>query len=276
MATQRINDIELHYELTGGGDDTVVLVHGSWTDHMSWQLVAPALAERCRVLNYDRRGHSRSVDASQRGSRRQHEEDLAALIESLDLGAVHLVGNSYGGSIVLGLAARRPDLVRCVIAHEPPLLGVAAMHPALESELTDVHRIVATVRALLHSGDPTAGARHFIEHVLGPGTWQMLPEDNRRTFVANAASFLEMLADPLWSSVPTLDAVPVLLTDGDASPGWLPGIVSALESTAYRGAARHTFSGAGHVPHLTDAASYVATVQSFISTIAALQQTGLG
>ena len=43
MARQRINDIELYYELTGDGDDTIVLVHGSWTDHLSWQFVVPAL-----------------------------------------------------------------------------------------------------------------------------------------------------------------------------------------------------------------------------------------
>lgn len=130
MPRQRINDIELHYELTGEGDDTVVLVHGGWTDHLSWQFVVPALAERHRVVAYDRRGHSRSDRSTTPASRRLDEADLAALIETLDLGAVNLVGNSYGGSISLGLAARRPDLVRCVAAHEPPLLDVAQERPA--------------------------------------------------------------------------------------------------------------------------------------------------
>ena len=147
MPQQHINDIELYYELTGDGDDTIVLVHGGWTDHLSWQFVVPALAERHRVLSYDRRGHSRSVGSARaQASRRQHEEDLAALIETLDLGVVNLVGNSYGGSISLGLASRRPDLVRCVIAHEPPLLDVAQLHQPLEAELSDVHAIVAEVR----------------------------------------------------------------------------------------------------------------------------------
>ena len=97
MARLHINDIELYYELTGDGDDTVALVHGSWTDHLSWQFVAPALAERHQVLSYDRRGHSSSPAAT--GTRHDDEDDLAALIEHLALGPVHVVGSSFGASI---------------------------------------------------------------------------------------------------------------------------------------------------------------------------------
>ena len=275
MPRQRINDIELYYELTGDGDDALVLVHGSWTDHLSWQFVVPALAERHTVLSYDRRGHSRSVGLDRaQGSRRQHEDDLAALIETLDLGLVNLVGNSYGGSISLGLASRRPDLVRCVIAHEPPLLGAAQLHPPLQADLSGVHEIVAHVSELLQAGDPDGGARLFVEQVLGPGTWQMMPDDNRRTFAANAATFVDMIADPAWAEVPAAGVVPVLLTDGDASPSWLPAIVDALASTAYPHAHLHTFAGAGHIPHLTDPESYATTVQSFASATQAVHVVG--
>jgi pimeloyl-ACP methyl ester carboxylesterase len=50
---QRLNGTELFYELTGSGDP-LVLVHGSWTDHKSWQFVVPGLARSFRVLTYDR------------------------------------------------------------------------------------------------------------------------------------------------------------------------------------------------------------------------------
>jgi pimeloyl-ACP methyl ester carboxylesterase len=275
MPQQRINDTELYYELTGNGPDTLVLVHGSWTDHLSWQFVVPSLAERHRVLSYDRRGHSRSsAPIGRHGSRRQHEDDLAALIETLDLGVVTLVGNSYGGSIALGLASRRPDLVRCVVVHEPPLLGVAQLRPSLEADVTEVHEIVAEMTGLLQVGNPEAGARLFVESVLGPGTWQMLPDDNRRTFIANAPTFVDMIADPAWAEVPRPGVVPVLLTDGDASPPWLPAIVDALASTTYPHAERHTFSGAGHVPHLTHPESFATTVESFAAAAQPLGVAG--
>jgi pimeloyl-ACP methyl ester carboxylesterase len=266
MARQRINDIELYYERTGDSDSTVVLVHGGWTDHRSWQFVAPALAERHQVVSYDRRGHSRSERPTTPGSRRLDEDDLAALIETLDLGPVHLVGNSYGGSISLGLAARRPDLVLDVAAHEPPLVGVARSYAPLAAELSHVNRLIDDVAEMLRAGDLAGGAQHFIDAVvLGPGSWQLLPEENRRTFVANAATFLDTIGDPHWADPPEPDALPVLLTDGSNSPSWLPTIVSALAASTYRHADRHTFVGAGHVPHLTHPHQYVALIESFMA-----------
>ena len=112
-----INGVDLHYELTGDSGPTLVLVHGAWVDHTSWRLVAPALAETHRVVRYDRRGHTLSAGTDIRhGSREQHEDDLAGLIEALDLGPVHLIGSSYGASVALAVAANRPDLVNSVFA----------------------------------------------------------------------------------------------------------------------------------------------------------------
>ena len=124
MPTKTINGAQLYYELTGDGAP-LVLVHGSWIDATSWDLVVPAFADHHRVVTYDRRGHSRSRRTAA-GSRRQDEDDLIALLETFDLAPAHLVGNSFGAGIVLAVAGRRPDLVRSVVAHEPTLVGVAA------------------------------------------------------------------------------------------------------------------------------------------------------
>ena len=59
MATANVNGVRLRYELNGTGD-VLVLVHGSWTSHHSWDRVLPRLADSFRVLTYDRRGHSES------------------------------------------------------------------------------------------------------------------------------------------------------------------------------------------------------------------------
>src|SRR5215216_6937419 len=82
MPEQRVNGAKLFYELNGSGD-SLVLVHGSWVDHKDWQLVVPHLARSFRVLTYDRRGHSLSERPLGQGSRREDEEDLAALMEAL-------------------------------------------------------------------------------------------------------------------------------------------------------------------------------------------------
>ena len=267
MSRRRINDVELYHELNGHDGEPVVLVHGGWTDHSSWQLAAPGLSRDHRVLVYDRRGHSRSGRPAAQGSRRTDEDDLAALIEGLDLGPAHLIGNSYGASIVLGLAARRPELARSVVAHEPPLIGIAAPGSGLRATIDRIGDLLEQVAADLRRGELEQGACRFVEDVaLGPGMWSVLPPETRRVMVANAATFLDVLGDPHWGAVPDRrgSEVPVLLTDGDASPDWLPAIVTALAAGPYAGAARHTFAGAGHVPHLTHAAAYLDVVERFI------------
>jgi pimeloyl-ACP methyl ester carboxylesterase len=121
MPTTQVNGIHIHWEINGAIGDPVVLVHGSWGDHQNWAPVVPALSRAFRVLTSDRRGHSRSERPVGQGSVREDVADLAALLNELGHGPAHIIGNSFGASIVLRLAAERADLFRSAIAHEPPL-----------------------------------------------------------------------------------------------------------------------------------------------------------
>src|SRR3954447_21666947 len=76
----KINGIRIHHRVEGRGVP-VVVVHGGWTDHTAWREVSAALARGHRVVSYDRRGHSRSDRPPGPYARRQHEDDLVALIE---------------------------------------------------------------------------------------------------------------------------------------------------------------------------------------------------
>src|SRR5262245_50389986 len=104
MPAARVNGVELYCELAGTGAP-LVLVHGSWTDHRSWDAVTPGLAESFRVLHYDRRGHSRSERPSDQGSIEEDVADLAALIVHAGCAPAFVAGNSWGASIVLRLAS---------------------------------------------------------------------------------------------------------------------------------------------------------------------------
>ena len=122
MPTATVNGVRLSYTIIGDEGPPLVLVHGSWADGGDWELVVPALAEHFRVLTYDRRGHSQSERPPGQGSLDEDAADLAALIEQLELAPAHVVGHSSGGSIVLRLAARRPELFRSLSVQEPALL----------------------------------------------------------------------------------------------------------------------------------------------------------
>jgi pimeloyl-ACP methyl ester carboxylesterase len=51
---------ELHVAAPQGDGAPLVLIHGAWTDHATWNLAVPHL-EAFRVIRDDRRGHSRST-----------------------------------------------------------------------------------------------------------------------------------------------------------------------------------------------------------------------
>jgi pimeloyl-ACP methyl ester carboxylesterase len=262
------NDVELYYDVTGEGDP-LLLVHGGWSDHHNWQAVAPGLAQSFLVVAYDRRGHGQSERASNQGTRRDQEDDLAVLIEKLDCGPVHVAGTSFGASIAIGLAARRPELVRSLIAHEPPLISLVAHDPEIQPLVGQVQATVQSVLARLGLGDVEGGARLFVEEVaLGPGAWEQLPEPLRKTMFETASAFAAEQRDPNWASmdVPEISRLqcPVLLTQGDQSPPWFLGIVAKL-AQIIDGAEVRTYRGAGHAPHITHPSDYLAGITDFLA-----------
>lgn len=93
----------------------LVFVHGSAQNAHTWDTVALALGRP--MLAVDLPGHGHSDWRDDFGYRpHQLAEDLAIVIEELCDEPVVLVGMSLGGSTVSSLAARRPDLVRRVVA----------------------------------------------------------------------------------------------------------------------------------------------------------------
>jgi pimeloyl-ACP methyl ester carboxylesterase len=189
-------------------------------------------------------------------------------MEALNLAPAHVVGNSFGGSIALGLAARRPDLFRSLIVHEAPLMGLVADDIELQPMMMELQGRFDSVVDQLRAGDVAGGTRRFVEEIaLGPGRWDQLPEEDRQRNMNNAPTFLDEVQDPkgvdIDVSALSSFSSPVLLTEGDQSPPWFPKIMSKLAS-AMAGAERLTFSGAGHVPQLTHPDEYVRAVVEFI------------
>jgi pimeloyl-ACP methyl ester carboxylesterase len=264
MPEAEANGVRLYYEIHGGGEP-LVLVHGSWGDATRWRLVVPGLAESFRVLVYDRRGHSRSERPDSPGSVDEDGDDLAALLEALDLAPAHVVTSSYGGNIALRLATRRPEIFRSLSCHEPPLWSLLEGDPERQEILQHGTRSLDAVGRRIADGDHEGAARQFVEEVaFGPGVWDNeLPPEMRAIFVHNAPTFLDELQDPtavcidedaLWNI-----ELSVRLTQGSESPPTFPAVIDRLMELIPH-ASRQTIDGAGHAPQLTHRERYVETV----------------
>lgn len=271
LAFLTVNGIRIAYTDTGGSGAPLVLVHGSWGSHHNWDPVVPGLAEHFRVVSYDRRGHSESERPSGQGHFSEDVADLAALIERLDLAPAWVVGNSAGAVIALQLAATRPEIVRGIIVHEPPLFDLLEPGSAAARAVAEVEAgPEAEVEQRIAAGDHAGAAELFVEQVaLGPGSWAGLPDAMRAMMIANAPTYLDELRDP---ECKTLDETrlaryggPALLTSGDQSPP----IFRPIEDRVARllpQSRRTTYAGAGHIPHVTHPEEYVAEVVGFLGS----------
>jgi pimeloyl-ACP methyl ester carboxylesterase len=269
MPVARVNGVGLYYELNGSGDP-LVLVHGSWADHHSWDPVVGSLADSFRVLTYDRRGHSRSERPDGQGSVFEDADDLAGLIEELDLSPAHVAGNSFGAAVALRAAVRHPRVYRSLIAHEPPLFPLLA-GTELGPALADVQRRVGAVVTLLERPDNEAAARLFADTTaFGPEAWdsQLTPQ-MRDVFITNAPTFLDECRDPDALQM-DLDALagfdkPALLTSRAESAPFFGPVVDIVASRIPE-ASRITIEGADHVPHISMPNRYVELITSFTNT----------
>jgi pimeloyl-ACP methyl ester carboxylesterase len=266
MPIAEVNGVRLAYDDEGSGD-VLILVHGSWTNRRGWDLVAPKLAERFRVVRYDRRGHSESERVG--GTLEDDADDMVALAEDLGLGTFHLVCSSRGGVIGLKLAASRPELVRRIVCHEPPLLDIV---PAGGPDRREADEVVAgegRVVEIIETSDHERAARVFVEEVaFGPGTWERLPRFVRKTFVKNAETFAEEFRDPgvYGVDVAALGRFegPVLLTRSDDSPAWFGVVLNHLDEALPR-VERHVYASGGHMPQANVPDEYVHVVGDFLA-----------
>jgi pimeloyl-ACP methyl ester carboxylesterase len=258
----------VYYELTGRSGDPAVLVHGSLVDHSTWASITPILAQSLTVLQYDRRGYGRSSPGSTADPVANDAADLAALLESLDLYPLHVITHSYGGPVALRLAADRPELVRSLSIHEPPMFGLLADEPSTAAAGSQFLFGIGQIANLVRAGDAARAAQAVVEiFSQTPGAWERLPPRARDEFAAHMDRWLVEYTDP--ASVRPLGTplaellLPVLLSVGGQSPPFLRDIRTLLVR-ALANATPLDLPGAGHAPQVTHPAEFCGILLSFL------------
>jgi pimeloyl-ACP methyl ester carboxylesterase len=156
------NGIDVHYLDQGEGEPLVLLHGGVVSTNPIWTGVPVAytghmntLAERFRVIAPDTRGCGRTVHSGGTVSFDLLADDIAALIDALDLGRPLIAGFSEGAVTATVLAVRHPDSIRAIVNHA----GFDAFDPKAPT--------IAMMRQILGGSpdatepDPDAAARGF-------------------------------------------------------------------------------------------------------------------
>lgn len=113
---------------TAGTGNPIVLVHGTTSDHTTYNELTPHLASSRTVVSFDRRGRGQSGDGSADYDVEREFADLATLVDTIaarHAGPVDVFGHSFGAFVALGAALRTAN-VRALIAYSP---GFGAEYP---------------------------------------------------------------------------------------------------------------------------------------------------
>ncbi len=145
MPEVQLRGVRLYYESRGEGDP-LVLIPGFGNGMWIWFRQVEELARRFRVVTFDPRGVARSEGRDEAFTIADLADDLAALLDALEVESAHVLGASFGGFVAQEFAlehtARTRSLVlactsfggRGHVAPSPETLAAIASTKGLNTE----------------------------------------------------------------------------------------------------------------------------------------------
>lgn len=124
----------------GGSGDAIVFLHAGVCDKRMWQGQMAALADRHRVIAYDRRGFG---ETSYEAETFSHVRDLRAVLDGLEIERATLVGCSQGGRFSLDFALADPGRARKLVLVAPAVGGA----PEPERYPPDIEKMIEATEA---------------------------------------------------------------------------------------------------------------------------------
>jgi 3-oxoadipate enol-lactonase len=123
MPTVQLNTIQLYYEIHGAGQP-LVFIHGLGSSTRDWETQVSEFSKSYQVITFDLRGHGQSDKPAGPYDMAMFSADLAGLVQTLGIGAAHVVGLSLGGAVALQFALDYPAHIKTLtIVNSAPTLG---------------------------------------------------------------------------------------------------------------------------------------------------------
>jgi 2-hydroxymuconate-semialdehyde hydrolase len=244
----------------------VLLLHGSGpgvTAAANWRSVIPAISTDRRVIVPDQLGFGGTATGERRTyGRAAWTKHALALLDTLGVGTVDVIGNSMGGAIALSMAAAWPGAVRRIA-----LMGSMGVAMALPAGLNTVWGYTPGVRQMrevisLFAHDPDLITEDLVElryqaslHPPVRDSWAaMFPEPRQRWVDDLALSGAELAAI----------SSPVLMVHGrdDRVVPWRDSSARLLDLLP--DSRLHVLSGCGHWTVIEKTTEFLAVVRPFL------------
>ncbi|MFD8325382.1 alpha/beta fold hydrolase [Streptomyces lydicus] len=212
--TVQVNGRSVYVEESGRGADRVVFEAGQGLGRTCWDPVLPLLADRGRLVTYDRAGFGRSGRTAAQLGIDDMAADLAAMVEAVASGPFVLVAHSMGGLVARRAAeSLRPHLRGLLLLDPTP--ECAPVYDTFAQIARNVDRAMSVTQALVRSRSLARMVSGKIRRAYPADTYAaMLAEDfvpagiaqTRKEFRAVAAAIPQLRAEP-----PALPSCPTVL-----------------------------------------------------------------
>jgi pimeloyl-ACP methyl ester carboxylesterase len=266
MPIQPIRSTDLYYELSGAGPP-LVFISGLGSDHSAWDLQAPEFAQSYQCLTYDHRGIGSSPlgDLPEPYRIELLADDLAELLDRLELDRVHMLGQSMGGTVAQAFALRYPERLLSLSLHVTWARAGARLRLILEEqlhylELLDLPEVVRMLGPYVWSNAMLTDQMDVIRDFRQQRRDATVPVE---TYRLQLRACLELdLLDRLSSL-----SVPALVTGAEedwlVSAGHAREIASVLPNCRY-----HEFKQCGHAVSLERAVEFREITTAWIEAVA--------
>ena len=215
MPTVKVGDINMYYEIHGSGEPLVIIVGGGASTELCAELI-PTYSPEYRLVLFDNRGAGRSDAPDIPYTMEMFADDLAGLLDVIDIGSAHVSGGSLGGGIAQCFTLMYPDRVRSLVLSSTHCGGKHIVAP--DAEVTEIMTNLAQANPeeraetmMRLNVTPEFAARN-------PGVMQEMREERARQYAPSHGITRQLQAScaiDIYERLPEIKA-PTLIIHGDA------------------------------------------------------------
>jgi len=110
-----INGLKMYYEIYGRGKPLVLIHGGGSTIQVSFERIIPQLSKYRQVIAMDLQAHGRTNDRDTYLTFKQDADDVAQLLNNLEISKADFLGFSNGGHTLIEIALRHPGIINRLI-----------------------------------------------------------------------------------------------------------------------------------------------------------------